>query len=275
MSNCEEVLKRIEPEVVTRGVAFVSAARPVPVRAVMERQRSFSYTAYRPIQVAYYVPERRPPGMQTLSGLGREIDLLDAPSSFGAVAEVTETDTDALVQLRAQANWAVSDLQGAYMRGAVRIGVATALSPAILTWAMGTGNVTSALLANYRTLGKRILQWSGTLRDDADRGFHVDAAQRPTGGYSWAKWTSFGKSLANEVNYQTSLAWNTNSFVATLNSVVETAKLLAPTTDGLLNPSNWPTWLKAVAGVVAVGAGLYTLNTLTRAKRTFLPGSAR
>jgi len=249
IDGCEDIQALFEAGTVPGKVPKVTGA---PVTNVMEK-RSHPFNVRSEMRKGYYLKLPRVPGAGSFAG-------------FEAVESNLESS------IRETAGRAVAAMWGGYLLGAVKLGFVSAGAslpvPALLAWITGTSNVQNTIVANYKTLGQRINTWATTYKESAARGYHLDANGAPGVQYTWAKWADYGKTLAGEVRYQTTAAWDSSIFVSLLDTVIATAKQVDPS-----NPSDWPTWLKVLVGAGAVVAGAYVVNSVVQAKRAFLPGA--
>jgi hypothetical protein len=131
----------------------------------------------------------------------------------------------------------VDELERQYRAGLVRIGFATGESAYVLTvgalpptpWARVE---TLAVIANMHGLQPQIRRWADVYRRWASLGRRDDGSP-----YSWDRWDSHGRELAQAIQFHSGEAFATTA----LSNVLDTA---AATIKQVASPSLWPDWLK-------------------------------
>ena len=201
-------------------------------------------------------------GIEMRSGLYLRLPRVQGAGSFAAFEEAAASG---LVDL-AKAQAAITSLKAGYVIGLVKLGVLTLPTPWETAWGLVFGPTEASKLRTkqveqYKQVGKFIKAWSTTLYGYAKTG--VGGAGQ---AYSWEEWAAFGDDLADQVSAIVGAAWSISAFKNLTGNLRRAGEILP-------NPSAWPTWAKLLVGLGVVAGGLYAVNTITQAKRVFLPGA--
>lgn len=179
--------------------------------------------------------------------------------------------------VEARADAAVAEVERAYFKGLVSIGVADNWSVLFLAtgpvgynaWlaamAVRDNSVQAGIAKNMADLSGNINRWKGTLRVWARQGYRSDGTS-----YSWQQWFAFGRDLASAIAVYTGAAWDASLLSLPGFAVDNTGATVAGWWDNFKttitpDPSKWPWWaqLGAVAAIaLALGYGAKHLNQL-------------
>jgi hypothetical protein len=197
------------------------------------------------------------------SGLYLRLPRVQGANTFAAFEDAA---AGGVVDI-AKAQAAIASLKAGYLLGLLKLGVITAAMPWERAWGLVFGpteasKLRTAQVEAYKQVGKFIEAWSTTLYEYAKAG-RGGAGQ----AYTWEEWGRFGNDQADQVAAIVGAAWNIGAFKNLINFLKDV--------PNPLKPDAWPTWAKVLVGLAAAGAGLYAVNTITQAKRTFLPSGGQ
>ncbi len=249
ISGCEEMQALFEAQAAPAKVPKVTGTPArIPVPGVPE---GAGWTA-RPFNV----------GIEMRSGLYLRLPRVQGANSFAAFEEAAASG---LVDL-AKAQAAITSLKAGYVIGLVKLGVLTMAAPWEVVWGFMFGpteanKLRTIQVEQYKQVGKFIDAWSTTLYGYAKAG--VGGAGQ---AYSWEEWAAFGDAQADQMGAIVGAAWSISAFKNLTGNLRRAGEILP-------NPSAWPTWAKLLVGLGVVAGGLYAVNTITQAKRVFLPGA--